>query len=243
MLPSFLRVAVVALVALASACLSFDFDEPGLDGSGTVVSQTRVATGFDEISVEDEFDVVVTIGPEHSVQVTGDDNLLPHVRTELRGRTLHVETRRELDPTDEIRVTITAPSLVSLASSGSSDVRASGIRSSAFEASVSGSSDMVAQGDFGDLDTSVSGSGSIRLEGTADRIEAGVSGSGDLDLAQVVARSASVHVSGSGSAAVHVVEALDASVSGSGDVRYMGQPRVQSSVSGSGSVRQARSNS
>lgn len=232
-----LRLAALALVVSASACISIDPDGPSIDGSGNVVSQSRSATGFDRISVEDDFDVVVTVGPEHSVQVTGDDNLLPHVRTELRGRTLHVETEGDLDPTGEIRVAISTPTLVSLGSTGSSDVQAGGIRSSSFDASVTGSSDMIAQGDFGDLEVSVSGSGSIRLEGTADEIDAGVSGSGDLDLGQVVARRAAVHVSGSGSAAFHVSEALDADVSGSGDVRYAGNPRVESSVSGSGSVR------
>lgn len=244
-LPTFARrssavfLVPLVLVALAVSCISIG--QPGIDGSGQVVSQSRAAAGFDRVAVEDEFDVVVTVGPAHAVQVTGDDNLLPYVRTEVRGGTLHIETDRDLDPTRGIRLTVSTPSLVSLSASGSSDVRATGVRAAAFDASSSGSSDLVGEGDFGDLRSSVSGSGSMRLSGTADDVDAAVSGSGDLDLARVAARAARVRVSGSGSASVHAVETVNASVSGSGDVRYAGSPRVESSVSGSGSVRPAGS--
>jgi hypothetical protein len=231
-----LQAAAATLFLVTTACFALDFQD-GLNGSGRVVSEPRSATGFDIVAVEDEFDVTVTVGPAYAIEVTGDDNLLPFVKTQVRDRTLHIGTARDLDPTEGIRVHVTTPSLRGLSSSGSSNVRASGIRATSFDTSVSGSSDLVAAGDFGDLDSSVSGSGSIRLQGTADDIEASVSGSGELDLAQVVGRSAQVKVSGSGDVVVQVSEALDASVSGSGDVRYVGRPQVESSVSGSGSVR------
>jgi hypothetical protein len=74
------------------------------------------------------------------------------------------------------------------------------------------------------------------MDGTARAIEGDVSGSGELDLLQVRARTARIHVSGSGDAAVQVSERLDASVSGSGGVRYAGRPEVHADISGSGSV-------
>jgi len=230
-----LRSLSLFAVVLAAACISFG--QPGIDGSGRVVSQGRSMTGFDRVSVEDEFDVVVTVGPAHAVQVTADDNLLPHVRTEVRGGTLHVETDRDLDSTEDIRVTIATPSLAALSASGSSNVSATGVRASSFEISSSGSSDISAEGDFGDIHSSVSGSGSLRMRGTGGDIDASVSGSGDLDMGQVAARTARVKVSDSGSASVHAVDAVSASVSGSGDVRYAGSPQVDSSISGSASVR------
>ena len=105
-----------------------------------------------------------------------------------------------------------------------------------FHVGVSGSSDVVANGEFGDLSASISGSGEIHMNGTADAIDGDVSGSGELDLLQVRARSARIDVSGSGDATVQVSDRLDASVSGSGDVRYRGRPSVDADVSGSGSV-------
>ena len=231
------RAAVAAAtVSAASACMVI-VDGAGLDGSGRISSESRDVSGFDRIAVEDEFDVEVTVGPAASLSLTADDNLLPHVRTVVRNGTLHLETERELDPTDEIRIRVTVPALRGLSASGSSAIRASGVRSATFDTSVSGSADLRADGDFGALEASISGSGSIRLQGTAQSVEASVSGSGDLDLAQVPSRTATVRVSGSGDAAVHATETLDATVSGSGDVRYVGSPRVETQISGSGSVR------
>jgi hypothetical protein len=230
------RALIGFLMPAVTACFGMDF-EAGLEGSGRVVSQTRNVSGFDRVAVEDHFDVEVTVGTAPSLTLSGDDNLLPHVRTEVRGTTLHIENERELDPTQSISVRITVPTLRGLGSSGSSDVRATGIRSEVFDAAVSGSSEMVADGDFGDLDASISGSGQIRLQGTADEIQGEVTGSAELDLARVVARRAVIRVSGSGDVVVNVTEDLQASVSGSGDVRYLGSPRVDARTSGSGSVR------
>lgn len=234
----FVGIAAAAL----TACGVVKLPGSGIDGSGKIVVDARTVPAFDRVSVEDEFDVEVAVGPAAAVEVTGDDNLLPHVRTEVRGGTLHVETDRDLDPTDRIRVRVATSSLRGLASSGSSNVHATGVRATVFEARVSGSSDVAADGDFGDLSASISGSGKIRLRGTGDSIDALISGSGALDLAGLEVRAARVRVSGSGDAILHARESLAASVSGSGSVRYHGDPRVKSTVSGSGSVHPARSN-
>jgi hypothetical protein len=140
------RLAARSIVALgfaaSTACIGLDFDGPAIDGSGRIASETRTVQEFDRITIGGAFDVEVTVGPAVSVTLTGDDNLLPLVGTEVRGATLHVEPERDLDPTDDIHVRITTPRLRGLSTSGSSEVRATGIRSPAFEAQVSGSSEL-----------------------------------------------------------------------------------------------------
>ncbi|HYO47148.1 MAG TPA: head GIN domain-containing protein, partial [Gemmatimonadota bacterium] len=168
--------------------------------------------------------------------LAGDDNLLPLVRTEVRNGTLHIESDEDLEPREEIRIEIGIEALNGVHSAGSSDVAVRDVRSQAFDVTVSGSSELTASGEFGDLTTSLAGSGEIQMDGTADAIEASISGSGELDLLQVRARTARIDVSGSGDVGVQVSERLDASVSGSGEVRYAGRPQVTADVSGSGSV-------
>ena len=191
---------------------------------------------FDHVDISGGYDVVVRVGGTRSVSLEGDDNLLPLIRTEVRSGTLHIESTQNLRPRDGIRIEIGIETLRGIHSGGSSQVAVRDVRSPAFDASVSGSSELAAHGDFGDLSTSISGSGEIRMEGTADEIEGDVSGSGELDLVDVRARRARIDVSGSGGATVNVSERLDASVSGSGDVHYVGRPTVEADVSGSGSV-------
>jgi hypothetical protein len=234
MLRPLLPVVLIALPVLAGCRISFD--GPSVAGSGVSTSQTRSVSAFDRIDVGGQYDVVVTVGAKRSVVLEGDDNLLPLVRTEVRDGTLHVESDEDLRPSREIRIEIAVETLNGIHSGGSSDVAVRDVRSPAFEASVAGSSELTANGEFGDLSTSISGSGEIRMNGTARAIDGDVSGSGELDLLQVRAQTARIHVSGSGDVAVQVSERLDASVSGSGGVRYAGRPAVRADISGSGSV-------
>ena len=230
--------ALLALATLAAAGCGFsvDWDGPAIAGSGISKSETRTLPSFDAIDLSGDFDVFVEVGPPRSLVVTGDDNLLPLVRTEVRNGTLHIDREQDFRSHRDVKIEISVESLRGFRSGGSSDVVVRNVRARAFDVGVSGSSELTASGEFGDLDASISGSGEIRMEGTADEIEASVSGSGELDLREVAARTARIGVSGSGDATVNVRERLEASVSGSGDVRYVGRPAVERDLSGSGSV-------
>lgn len=234
MLRPLLPALLFALLVLPGCRISFD--GPSVAGSGVTTSQNRTVPAFDRIDVGGQYDVAVRVGGTRSLVLEGDDNLLPLIRTEVRDGTLHVESDEDLDPSNGIRIEIAVESLRGIHSGGSSDVVVRDVRAPAFEASVSGSSELTANGQFGDLSTSISGSGEIHMNGTAEAIDGEVSGSGELDLLQVRARAARIDVSGSGDAAVQVSERLDASVSGSGGVRYAGRPAVNANISGSGSV-------
>jgi hypothetical protein len=226
----------LTLIPLTACGVSINLDGPSVAGSGVVTTETRTVPAFERVDVGGEYDVVVRVGATRSVVIAGDDNLLPLIRTEVREGTLHIESEEDLRPRDGIRIEIGIESLRGIHSGGSSDVAVRDVRSPAFDASVSGSSELSADGAFGDLSASISGSGEIHMDGTANAIDGQVSGSGELDLLEVRARSARVEVSGSGGATVNVSERLDAHVSGSGDVRYAGRPAVNADVSGSGSV-------
>ena len=228
--------ALLAAIPVLGCGISLDWNGPAVAGSGDVTSENRSVPAFDRIEIGGEYEVLVRVGAGPSIVLEGDDNLLPLVRTEVRNGTLHIESEKDLRPRDEIRIDVGVETLNAIQSGGSSDVAVRDVRSSAFDVGVSGSSEVVANGEFGDLSASISGSGEIHMNGTADAIDGKVSGSGELDLLEVRARSARIEVSGSGDATVQVSDRLDASVSGSGDVRYRGQPAIDMDVSGSGSV-------
>jgi Putative auto-transporter adhesin, head GIN domain len=213
---------------------------PRIRGSGVAGTERRSVEPFDAVSVAGDFAVSIRVAPETSVSLTGDDNLLPIVRTEVRDGTLHIEATRLYSARRGIQVSLTTPALRAVSVSGSSNVAARRFRAGSFRASVSGSGNLLAEGDADSLDVSVSGSADVMLAGGADQVTAAVSGSGDLHLLELRARTADVSVSGSGSAALLATERLNASVSGSGEVRYAGTPRVTRRVTGSGTVEPMR---
>ncbi len=213
--------ALAALVALAAGAglLVAGCFGPRIKGSGHEVTQARQVATFRRIEIRGSTDVVARIGPGTAITVSGDDNIVPHVRTEVRGDTLIIDMEDGSYSTSApLLVTVSTPALDGIAISGSASAQASGVTAERFDASISGS-------------------GSMEVAGTAGRLEASVSGSGDMRLFGLATRRAAVDVSGSGNIELSAAEALSVEVSGSGDVRYRGNPRVRSDVQGAGELR------
>jgi hypothetical protein len=196
-----------------------DVDGPRHEGSGVGATELREVGRFDSIDMRGPVDLVVRLGTPQRVEVIGDDNLVGRCLTTVDDRTLEVRMEQgSYRFRSGMSVAVTVPALKAVRVAASSDV---------------------AIHDFAgpELRLEVSGSGDISASGTVDRLRAVVSGSGDLDLADLVARTALVSVSGSGDVDVHATESLDAAVSGSGDVRYGGAPVTSLEITGSGAIR------
>lgn len=231
------RTTCLLLIFMPFFVTACSLADPGVRGSGARISENRAVDAFDRIAVSGDFDVRIAVGTATGLRLQGDDNLLPLLETRVVDGTLRIRSERPLRPKRRILIEIGTPSLAGVESSGSSGVRVTGVRSPVFDADVSGSGNLHADGSFGRLSTSVSGSGTVTGEGTAETIDVDVSGSGDVNLLAVRARSGVIDGSGSADVTVHVTERLVVSVSGSGDVRYAGDPTVDASTSGSARVR------
>jgi len=187
-------------------------------GSGIAKTEERTVGDFDRILLEGSSNVTVKVGETKAVTVSGDDNLVSWVTTEVSGGLLKIGNRPGSYSTrTPLVVTVSVPALAALRSQGSSDVSVTGVSGEAIEITVTGSGDVEASGKIGRLDAKVSGSGDLRLAGLEGReVCAMLSGSGDID--------------------VSAKETLVASLSGSGDVIYRGEPKLTKAVSGSGEV-------
>ncbi|MEE8331486.1 MAG: DUF2807 domain-containing protein, partial [Acidimicrobiia bacterium] len=84
----------------------------------------------------------------------------------------------------------------------------------------------------------ISGSADIELVGAAESLSIVISGSGDIDASDLVTKTGSVRISGSGDILVNATDELDITISGSGKVEYIGSPIVNQTISGTGSVSQ-----
>ncbi len=191
-------------------------------GSGTVVSDDREVTAFDAIELSTSADVVVKPGDAPALTVTGDDNVLDLLLTDVRGGTLVIRTPtgRMFTTSRPVVVTVATPSIRRVDVSGSGTVTVTGVEADT-------------------LEVSVSGSGNVLTDGRAGSLRVAVSGSGNVDTLQMKTSDATVNVSGSGNVSVWAVATLRADVSGSGNVSYLGDPEVVANVSGSGSVGRA----
>lgn len=208
----------LALALFTLACNLSLGDGSVTVGSGTSAHETRTVTDFDAIAVSGSLDVTVQVGQPASLVVRGDDNLLSHVRSEVRGSTLHVSSEGSYSTTLGLSATVSLPSLVSLNNQGSADIVVTGVQGQR-------------------LAIESLGSGELSLAGRVDALELDVQGSGDVDAKALTATQARVTVHGSADVDVLVEESLDAQLNGSGDITYRGNPaKVERRINGSGDI-------
>lgn len=211
----FYTITILLLISLTS-CRFW-----GVRGSGDFDSELRDVEEFTEIEIHGgAFNVDVHVGEETEVEVAGDDNLLKYIETYVRGNTLIVDTRKELNPRESLKITISTPTLEGFDASGASDIWIEGLNESRFYFSMSGAC-------------------SVEAEGEVDRFKLSISGAGDVDARRVHAKEVTVSLSGAASADVYASESIDASVSGVGSVDFWGDPKyVDTDVSGIGSINE-----
>jgi hypothetical protein len=236
----FTRRFVVISAALLSAGLAH---AATVTGSGKTATETRNVAEFQAIGVSGSMDLAVRQGPQQSLQLTADDNLLPLLETVVEngknGATLQVRWKpgQNIYTRSNVLVTVVLPKLSAVGLSGSGDAKVDSFNTPSLAISVSGSGDVSLPSlNTDELSVRISGSGDVRGDGKATKLNISVAGSGDVRLADLRADDVSVRIAGSGDAAVQAQKTLDVSVAGSGDVTYTGAATVKKSVAGSGSV-------
>jgi hypothetical protein len=192
-----------------------------INGSGKVTTEPRPVSGISAVSLNGTGQVLIEQTGTDSLTITTDDNLLPYIKTEMRGNRLELglkDSFTNLNPTNGIIFKVTVKQLEGLEISGSGKAEAKKLNPE-------------------HLTVEISGSGAVAVQGTAEDLDLDISGSGAYDGELLRSKRANVDISGSGGAVLAASETLTANVSGSGAVEYVGDPQVTQNVSGSGSVR------
>ena len=87
------------------------------------------------------------------------------------------------------------------------------------------------------LSLNISGSGDITANGEVQTLIAKISGSGDIISAELISKSATITINGSGDAKIWASDSISAQINGSGDIEYYGNPiNVKSKINGSGDI-------
>ena len=131
-----------------------------IEGSGRAASEQREVPSFSHVLVRAGLRADVRPGPQ-SVVVTGDDNIVPHVMTNVRGSVLTIEPELDFDPVVPLSISVSAPELngASLEAGGRLDV--SELDAEAFSLELNAGGKIVASGRVRHLDVSLSAGGTL----------------------------------------------------------------------------------
>ncbi len=189
-----------------------------ITGSGNIISQARNVEAFHGISVSGNKKVTVTYGRVQQLTLRGYENLLPYFETNVRNGILEVGYKNNTSVRhDNIEITIEVPAFDKAMLSGSGDLSINDFNGSSLSLELSGSNRVSVASSYTNADISMSGSGNV-------------------NGAEFKTKTATTHISGSGTIELSCSDNLSAHISGSGNIYYWGSPTLDVSVSGSGKV-------
>ena len=233
-----LSIFILLACALVTAACS-----PIVRGSGTLITESREASGFKQIALTGSGNVTVIQGTEESLTIRTDDNVMQHISTEVKGDTLYLGMENgtiSLSYT-ELNFIVTVKELEAVAVSGSGDINIAKLMTEQLDIDLSGSGDVkIAKLTAEQLDINIVGSSDVSLRGRVDSQEVRISGSGSYYGSNLQSDTAEIAVIGSGDVAVWAKDELEISITGSGDVQYYGDPQLATSSRGSGDISQAK---
>jgi hypothetical protein len=205
-------VALAVITALSLAACSVS--SPRSDRSDVRTEDRPVAT-FTELAVANAIDADVRLGGAPSVSVTAPASDLPHVVTSVIDGRLRVEMDRSSTGTDDVRVSVSVPSLTRVEAGTAASVAIAGLDAPSFVVHATESAD-------------------LSMTGRVESLEVTASEASDLDLTQLRAGNARIDVGTAADLTVEVVGRVDGAVHESGTVRILGTPVVDIDQSTSG---------
>jgi hypothetical protein len=158
-----------------------------------------------------------TPGSDDKLHVSGDPQLVPHVRVHDG----HVELDCRggwRDRRDSLEITLPGREFKKFSIAGSGNLLLQNLNQNR-------------------LKVSIAGSGSIKADGKVENTEIHIAGSGDADLGKVESQITEVHIAGSGTTDIAPTDEADIHIAGSGDVNLHTNPkRLETHIAGSGRI-------
>ena len=212
-------VLLIVLSALGAGCHMMHH---GVPGSGKLKTEKRSVGSFTSISTEGAFAIEVVSQKPQDIEISGDDNILPLVTTEVSNNVLHIRPSRDYSTSEPLTLKISVPDLVGIHSSGAGTLEVSGLKNDKFEIEVNGA-------------PTISASGETKV------LKIDANGAGKIDTHKLRAARVEVDSKGVSGVEVYATEQLDVTISGPSHVVYRGNAVVNKTVHGPGSVEKKES--
>ncbi|HKS08105.1 MAG TPA: head GIN domain-containing protein [Pyrinomonadaceae bacterium] len=186
-------------------------------GSGKRVVQKRDIGPFTSISTEGAFHLEIVCGKEVSVEVEGDDNILPLVNSDVRNNVLRLTPTKSYSVEDPIVFRISVPNLEAITADGAGKVQIQGVSNDKIQIASNGAA-------------------VITVSGTTKMVGVDTNGASKIDTHNLRSEHAVVDSKGASKIDLGVCDKLDVNVSGVSQVTYRGDPVVNKTIHGPGKV-------
>jgi hypothetical protein len=226
--PPFTSVALVAFF-LAVAGMMGACSLTILEGSGVELVQLRKVEGFARVLAEKGVEVRIELSDAEQVTVSGDDNLVDRITTEVVGDVLQVSLVSDegmiINNTLPLFVMVRTPGLLEVRADAGSSVSVFDLVGEKLDLLINGGSNLLAEGlAITGLIVAAEGGSSVEASGSATRATVLAGGGSSVDLANLETVDMEVEVSGGSNATVNVSGSLVITASGGSTVEHSGDP-------------------
>lgn len=232
------------ILLLLPVLLLFSCGVNVIRGEGRKIEKEYAVASFSAIdaSISTDLDINVKEGITPGITITGYENIINHIKIEVRDKTLFIAY--DLDDTwtvndDDVKVNITLPSLLKLSMSGAPDAHIKGnVTGDNLRLDVSGGCSVTIDDlNVKRFDADLSGASKLTIKsGNVAKADYDLSGAGEINAIGLQTEETIASISGAAQGEVWVTKRLDASISGAGSIKYKGKPIVIKHISGVGSI-------
>jgi hypothetical protein len=179
----------------------------GVKGSGITKTEKRSVAPFDSLEVSCYGSIQVHTQVQEGLEISGDDNIVSLITTEVNNGILHIRSSKEYNSRDKLVIIVSAPDLKKFVFSGAGEANLSNVKNDRVEITLTGAGSLTASGETKEANITLSGAGSV-------------------DAKNLHAVNAKVNSTGVGSVEIYVTGQLDAKASGIGEINYYGNPKI-----------------
>lgn len=238
---SLLIIVVLFAMLLAGCNLLSNPEDRIIRPSDVNISENREVSGFDSIEFSTLGKINLIQGDQESLNISGPDNVVPLIITEVRNKTLIIRTEENISITipstnNPLTFTIVVKDLTGLTVSGVGDTQVDALSTARMDVTMSGAGIVqFNQLSAETLNLNLSGVGGMELTGEAQKTTIEISGAGGVNAPDLKTSTADITISGLGGVVIWVTDELTGEISGAGSVNYYGNPQVKTNSSGLGS--------
>ena len=237
-----LTVMTSTIILVLSSCI---FSVNGLNlikPSSTIIEKEFSQKPFNKliIQVVGNIKIVQTSDSDSRVVFSVPDNYLDLFALDNNGEELKIKFKKNNTNIfdEKVHITVYTPNINSIVNSGASKTGLDSLVTDKLEIVNSGVGSFSLNNLKADqVNVKCSGVGSIELTGETNTVRLKCSGVGSINASQLIAKSAEVKLSGTGSIKCYSTEEIEGSVSGVGSLQYGGHPKEKDlHSSGVGSI-------
>jgi hypothetical protein len=213
-----------------------------VDGRGETITEELTLDEFNGVELQEAARVTIIQGDVQKVNVTGKENIIDRLQTDVEGGIWEIDLGRECFNNLDLDIEITIPLLTEVHLSGSGRIEVGNfINQENLDISVTGSGE-ITLGSFSgteDVDVRIAASGEVLInEAFPDlrTMNIELTASGVFDGYEMATDVLDARISGSGRIYTTVRESMNVRITGSGNLHYKGNPLIDANITGSGKI-------